>query len=442
MDQTNAQSQRDFAPRQPGSRAEAAANDLPALQSVFQRVLTRKPTHAPFAGKRLSRDEVQRIVSVALETGATKGVDLRGTDLRGLDLSHLNLENAILSDDDPLATDAERRAGAAQLDGANLAGASLAGATALNVSLAGVNLRAATLRGANLLGADLTGAYLTEADLTATRLTEANLTDTQCAHARFDDAVLVGAKLLRANLAGAHFEGTDLGLAQMTGADLRQAYCDEHTYLGGALLQGALLDGLRLRGTDLTVVDWEAVRTFGEEADAGGAPLPAKPGGFRLTARVYRRIGLALRAQGMSTEGNRFTARARLMEERALWHEVVLRWQARRAIPALTALSRWGGGAVQGISTGYGEHPARAVAWGLATLALFAALFMVVVPGHPSVGTALLTSGGALLGRGYVTVPQLLLAPGWSAALALVESAIGTTLELLFVLALARKTLG
>ena len=420
----------------------APINELPVLQNVFKRALTRELTRAPFAGKRLSRADVERLITNAFAKDGATEIDLRGVDLRGVDLSYLNLANVRLGDDDPLATDEERRASAAQLDGANLAGASLAGAIALGVSLAGANLRAATLRGANLLNANLSGAYLTEADLTGARLTEAILTDVQCAGARFTDAVVVGAKLSNADLSGAHFEGTDLGLANLAGADLRQAYCDEHTYLGGALLQGAQLDGLRLRGTDLTVVDWEAVRTFGEETNAASALLPAKPGGFRLAARVYRRIGLALRAQGMTTEGNRFTARARYMEERALWHEAALRWQGRRAIPTLFAVGRWSGSAIQGMVTGYGEQPARAIGWAAATLALFALLFMLVTPKNISIGQALVTSGGALLGRGYVTVPQVLLAPGWPAALALAEAAIGTTLELLFVLALARKTLG
>jgi hypothetical protein len=149
-----------------------------------------------------------------------------------------------------------------------------------------------------------------------------------------------------------------------------------------------------------------------------------------------------LRAQGMTNEGNRFTARARLMEERALRHAVTLRWQSRRMLPTLRALSRWSGSAVQGMATGYGEHPVRAITWGVGTLAFFALLFTLVTPGSLNPGTALVVSGGALLGRGYVTAPQLLIAPGWPAALALVEAAIGTTLELLFVLALARKTQG
>jgi uncharacterized protein YjbI with pentapeptide repeats len=442
MDHADAQPQHDYSPTQPKARQDPPTRDMPALQNVFKRALTRSPSQAPFIGQRLGREQVENLITVGLDTGSTKGIDLRGADLRGVDLSNLNLSNALLGDDDPLATDEERQASAAKLDGANLAGTSLAGSIALGVSLAGANLRAANVRGANLLGANLVGAYLTDADLTGARLTETILTDTQCTGARFEDAVVVGAKLMRANLSGAHFEGTDLGLAHLTGADLRQAYCDEHTYLGGALLQGALLDGLRLRGTDLSVVDWESVRTFGEEADAVGALLPAKPGGFRVAARVYRRIGLALRAQGMFTEGNRFTARARYMEERALWHDVALRWQSRRAFPALGMTFRWAGSAVQGMATGYGEHPARALAWGLFIFALFGMLFMLVTPGGIGLGTALVTSGGALLGRGYVTVPQLLVAPGWPAALALVEAAIGTTLELLFVLALARKTLG
>ncbi len=416
-------------------------SELRTLRSAFKRALTREPPPAPFAGKRLGRAEVERIIAVNSETASRNGIDLRGADLRGADLSHLDLANVRLGDDDPLATESERAASAANLDGAQLVGANLMGAIMAGVSLVGANLRAANLENANLMGANLIGAYLDDAFLVGARLTEAVLVDAQAENARFDDAILVGAKLMGAHLHGAHLEGADLGLAQLDGTDLRQTYCSEQTYLGGALFQGALVDGLRLRDVDLTVVDWERVRRFGEEREAFEALLPARPAAFRATAHTYRRFGLALRAQGLSGEGNRFTARARLMEERALWAETTIRWQARRVLPAARSAGRWCGAALQGSVTGYGEHPTRALVWLLAALFGFAALFMVASPEHPNAGMALILSGGALLGRGYVSIPQAVVAPGWPAFLAISEAAIGTVLEILFVLGLARKTL-
>jgi uncharacterized protein YjbI with pentapeptide repeats len=434
------------APNMPPEITEASVSGRPtgelrALRSAFKRAMTREPPPAPFAGKRLGRAEVERIIAVRSETGGRNGIDLRGADLRGADLAHLDLTNAQLGDDDPLASESERAASAANLDGAQLIGANLMGAILAGVSLVGANLRAANLENANLLGTNLIGAYLENAILVGARLTEAVLVDAQADNARFDDANLVGAQLIGAHLHGAHLEGADLGLAQLDGTDLRQAYCSEQTYLGGALFQGALVDGLRLRDVDLTVVDWERVRHFGEERAAHEALLPARPAAFRAAAHTYRRMGLALRAQGLSNDGNRFMARARLMEERALWAETTTRWRGRRVLPALRSAARWSGSAMQGAVTGYGEHPARALLWLLGALLGFAALFMVLAPTHPSAGTALVLSGSALLGRGYVSVPQAIVTPGWPALLAVVEAGLGTVFEILFVLGLARKTL-
>jgi uncharacterized protein YjbI with pentapeptide repeats len=415
--------------------------ELKALRSAFKRAMTREPPPSPFAGKQLGRAEVERVIAVNAETGSRHGIDLRGADLRGADLSRLDLTGARLGDDDPLATEAERTASAANLDGAQLIGANLVGAILAGASLVGANLRGANLEEANLMGAHLIGAYLSDALLVGARCTEVILVDAQCENTHFDDAILVGAKLMGANLRGAHLEGADLGLAQLDGTDLRQAFCSERTYLGGALFQGALIDGLRLHDVDLTVVDWERVRTIGEEFEAKESLLPARPAAFRATAHSYRRLGLALRAQGLTAEGNRFTARARYMEERALAAETRIRWQGRRVFPAIRSAWRWVRYAIQGAVTAYGERPARALFWLAGVFVICAVLFMLISPGHPTFGTALLLSGSALLGRGYAAIPQAVVAPGWSSLLAILEAGVGTVLELLFVLALARKTL-
>jgi hypothetical protein len=92
--------------------------------------------------------------------------------------------------------------------------------------------------------------------------------------------------------------------------------------------------------------------------------------------------------------------------------------------------------------TGYGEQPARALGWGIGVLALFALLFTFTAATPVTFGAALLTSGSALLGHGYTEVPALAAAPSLVTMLTIVESACGTVLELLFILALARKTQG
>jgi uncharacterized protein YjbI with pentapeptide repeats len=415
--------------------------EIQTLRGVFQRVLTREPIQAPFIGKKLGRAEVQEVLMVALETGSTRGVDLRGADLQGADLSYLNLANARLGDDDPLASVEERNANAAKLDGANLTGASLENAVAVGISLAGANLRGAKLAGANLLGANLVGANLREAHCEGSRLTEALLTGANCEAAHFEDAILVGARCMQANLRGAFFAGADLGLVNLTGADLRQSSCNEQTYLGGTLLQGALLDGWRLRETDLTAVDWSAARAFGEEEEANKALLPARATAFRVAARTYQHLGLALRAQGMTAEGQRLTARARVMEERALWAESANHWKARRRVPATLSFVRGLGNAVQGVLTAYGERPGRALLWGLGAWLFFAGL-LLFAPDHPPFGLTLLWSGSALVGHGYTQLPTIFVQPGFIATLGLIEAGVGTLLELLFVVGLVRKTIG
>ncbi len=407
-------------------------------KNALSRVLTRDIPHPPFAGKPLGRAEVERLLGIAADTGRPGHLDLRGADLREADLSGLNLAGIQLGDDDPLATDAERRELAARLDRAVLAGARLDGIVAPAVRFDRANVQAVSLVGANLAGASFAGAHLSGSNLSNARLTNADFSDAVLADARLDGAVLVGATFARARLGGAHLESADLGLANCVGADLRFAYCDDQTFFGGASLQGAYVEGLRWRDADLTAVDWGRVRLIGEERDANAALPAARAMAFRAAARSYRRLGAVIRAQGMTAAGNRFAARARLMERRSMWSETRDRWLARRYLPMAVSASRWLGSFTQGVTTGYGERPVWAVGWAAICGLICALLFAALMPGL-GLGGALALSFGALLGRGFAQLPALFSSPGLVSALALAEAATGAVLELLFVLALARK---
>lgn len=416
--------------------------DAPLRKSVLRRVLTRDIPKPPFAGKKLGRAEVERLLAVAADGGRPGALDLRGADLREADLTRLNLAGVKLGDDDPLATDEERNELAARLDRAQLAATNLEGAIANGVSFEGANLRAVRLTGANLMYARLSGAFLAEAQMSGARLTEANLTEATLTEANLAGAVLVGATLSHARMRGAHLEGADLGLANLEGADLRHTYCDDQTYFGGVRLREASLDGMRFRDTDLTAIDWGVVRRLGEEIEANQALPAARAPAYRVAARAYRRLGVALRAQGMTPEGHRFAARARQMEERALWAETRDRWRGRRYLPTLVSAIRWLATASQGAVTAFGQRPLLALGWGAITWVIFACILSFLTAEHPDIGTALILSGGALVGRGYVSVPDLALAPGLPAFLSVIEALIGTLLELLGAITLARKTLG
>ncbi len=423
----------------PPGKGEQESRNPPPRKGVLGRALARDVPRPPFAGRTLGRAEVEQILAVARENGRQGGIDLRGTDLRDADLSRLNLAGVRLGDDDPLATDSERRDLAAQMDRVNLAGANLAGAIAPGVSFVGANLHAAQLAQANCAGASFAAAHLAEANLSGAQLTDADLTGVNLSGAQLAGAVLVGAHMQKADLRGAHLENADLGLTNLLGADLRHAYCNDQTHLGGAYLRHVAIDGMYLRDLDLTAIDWSPVRRLGDELAADAAASNAQPPAYRVAARVYRRLGLALRGQGMSAEGSRYLARARIMESCALAAEVRERWRSHRYLAALFGFVRWVGATIQGAVTGYGEHPVWVVGWAVVALFLFAALYVI---NGVQLGTALLASGSALIGRGYVQAPDLLSAPGVIGVLTLVESAVGTILELLFVLALARKTLG
>jgi len=420
------------------SRPLTQASDPPIKKNLLSRVLTRDIPRPAFAGQKLGRAEVERILAVAADANRPGAIDLRGADLREADLSHLNLAGAKFGDDDPLASDSERRDLAAKMDRAQLVGTNLEGAIAPNVCFDGANAQGARLTGANLTAASFVGTYLAGAVLTEAGLMEATLTGANLTEARLDGAVLIGARMSNARLRGAHLEGADLGLVNFAGADLRYTFCDERTHCGGAYLRLARIDGMRFRDMDLTAIDWSPVAQIGEEHDADEALPAAKPVTYRVAARTYRRLGLALRGQGMAHDGNRYLARGRLMEQHALLAEVGECWRGRRYLPTIRALLRWSGPAAQGMFTGYGEHPIRVIGWGAAIGVVFALLYTLF--GQMPFNAALLLSAGALVGHGYTNIPTIFTVPGIITMLTVLESAIGTILLLLTALALGRKT--
>jgi len=400
-------------------------------------IMARDVPRPPFAGQKLGRSEIERLLVVSLPGD----LDLRGADLREADLSYLNLAGVRFGDDDPIASDTERLEMAAKLDRAKLVGAHLEGIIAPAVCFDGADMRAIHLKHANLMGASLVDVYMPQSDLSETRLTDANLSNATLTDAVLTNAVMVGVKLVGAHMRNVHLEGTDLGLANLSGADLRFGHCDEQTHCGGARLEGAFLDGLRFRDMDLTAIDWTPVHVLGEEVEASSSRPGTKIPAYRVAARLYRRLGLALRAQGMTTEGSRFIARGRVMERRASWSDVAECWHGRRYLAIVPSLLKWVDMATPGIVTAYGEHPAWAIVWAGIITVVFSGLYMLTSPTHLTIGASILLSLSALLGHGYASLPDLFVSGTIVPYFSIVEAACGSVLLLLFTLALARRTM-
>ena len=119
-------------------------------------------TTAPYAGQRLSRDDVLRIMAESRANPAFQeqlGVPIptaEGSDLRFADLSFADLRSA------------------------DLRSADLRSADLRSANLRSANLRSANLRSANLRSADLRSADLRSANLRSADLRSANLSSTSC----------------------------------------------------------------------------------------------------------------------------------------------------------------------------------------------------------------------------------------------------------------------
>jgi hypothetical protein len=231
----------------------------------------------------------------------------------------------------------------------------------------------------------------------------------------------------------------------MRGADLQGAWFDDKTYLDGVNLDRAFMSGCRWRGTDVARIAWPDLRVLGEEDAAPREPRERRPAAYARAADGYGRISQLLRDQGRLSEASRFYFRSNLMRRKYLWSIFADGIASRRLWGALRVLPRLIGQGMMELVAGYGEYPARVVAWVAGVVGTFALLYVLTgsAASHPfTVPSALVFSLSSLLGRGYALVlPFGSLAEPVS-ILSAVEAAIGLLLEVLFVAALTRRVIG
>lgn len=129
----------------------------------------------PLTRTRLTRDDVERIVSDARQRGKRPNLaraDLTGADLRNVNLTGVNLRSAHLQNADLRSTNLC----SANLRGTNLRDVNLTGANLRDANLCGADLRYAKFAGTDLRNVNLTGANLFYTDLNSTDLAGANFT--------------------------------------------------------------------------------------------------------------------------------------------------------------------------------------------------------------------------------------------------------------------------
>ena len=146
-------------------------------------------TTAPYAGQRLSRDDVLRIMAESranLSFADLRFADLSFADLSFADLSFANLRSADLSFANLRSADLSfANLSFADLRSANLRSANLSFADLRSANLGFADLsfadpRSADLRSANLRSANLSSADLRSANLRSANLRSANLSSTSC----------------------------------------------------------------------------------------------------------------------------------------------------------------------------------------------------------------------------------------------------------------------
>ncbi len=356
------------------------------------------------------------------------GLDLRGADLRRLDLSNLPLTRML----------------------ADIAWREHADLTEEQHTMSAVSFERADLKAAHLEGAGLEYANFRKADVRSARLDEARI-----GAAEFDGAYLALAHLEGADLALAHLDDAFLWGTFLAGATLHE------THLAGAHLDGAVLADanhigprlvdVRWGDANLAVIDWSQVHMLTEEAvarkilpgpeapdvsagdygDDPYQPAPPRDPQFAIyddAVRANRQLALALRAQGLNEDADRFAYQAQVLQREV--------FRRRRNYGAY--LFSW---FLDGVA-GYGYHMQRIVFTYASALAVFAIAYYVIgaLSGAPmSVAAAIITSVTAFHGRVF--------AGGFSAGSALswvtaVEALVGVIVEGVFIAMLTQRFFG
>jgi uncharacterized protein YjbI with pentapeptide repeats len=346
--------------------------------------------------------------------GLASALNLATLHLEGASLHLAHLEHAYLKE----AHLEHARLFGVHLEDAVLARAHLEHATLIAARLERAELGAAYLEGANLHGAHLTGTHLEQV-----HLERANLGSTH-----LEGAYLHAARLDGASLHGAHLAGTRLEQTHLEGADLRAASFDKGSRLHDAMLTGASFDLVTFEITNLTVVDWGQLERLGDERtarepkDAGGKPKDraARLREFKAAVRANRVLSVALRAQGLNEDGDRFDYRARFLQRQ------VLHRQGQRG----RAFGSW----LLDVVSGYGYRPLRSVSAYVLIIALFAGLYLLnaqFAAPHLTWDESLVLSISSFHGRGFFSSGIAL--GNNLARIAAGEAILGLLLEITFI---------
>lgn len=372
-------------------------------------------------------------------------VDLVGANLDGERLQRAYLARAQLQ---------EVSLGAARLQGADLSGAQLQSSTLRGARLQRAGLGEAHMQEANLSGARLQRAYLYRAELQGADLTGAYLRKADLRGAQLQGANLVGAQLQGADLRGADFQGADLSGAQLQGADLSAAsleqakltgvFFDIATHLNRAVFTGASFDQVMFDNTNLTVVDWSTVTILGDEVEARKSKDKyAQPkdrathlGDYQAAVRANRLLALALRAQGLNENADRYAYRAQLMQRVVLRRQAFLPEKGERIglSERLRKFATYLGSGLLDLIAGYGYRPGRSILAYAFFICAFAGLYLLnsqFASPHLRWDEALVLSISSFHGRGFFTTGVSL--GDTLARLAAGEAILGLLLEITFI---------
>lgn len=312
----------------------------------------------PFKGVRLARGDIEWLLATHEDgrgpvdpndqrQSGRVGLDLRGAELSRAQLSDLPLARLACDATQPTVqnlTQKQRRMAAIDLRGANLSGAHLEGAC-----LDYADLGHANLRGCHLEGASLWAVNLREADCDGAHLERADLWNAHLEGAFLYRAYLQGARLHEAYMAGVHFN--DLHVTDENGV-------------------GPMVADMHWEGVNLSIVNWSQIRVLGDdcvalqmERDGTEQDRAVRLRMFTSAVRANQQLALALQAQGMTDDANRFFYRSRVLERKLL-----ASYGGRQAGSYLVSL-------LLDVLTGYGYRMGRMVVAYVALISFFAALY-------------------------------------------------------------------
>jgi hypothetical protein len=306
------------------------------------------------------------------------------------------------------------------------------------------HLEKASLAGAYLENTFLEEAYLDNAVLVGTHLEDAELSRAhlQGAHlggAYLGDAALVDAYMERASLIDAHLEGARLQGAHLEDANLRGTWMDKATALDGVHLNRVSFNQATFDNTNLSVVEWKNVPVLGDELTAQSAKdkygkrksRQQRIADYQAAVRTYRRLAVALQANGLSTESANYLYRASIMERRLARHE-------RRVGAYFFSV-------LLAVLAGYGYRLGRIVVAYITVVAAFAIAFLAAryfsgtLIDWEQVGEATQISLNAIHGRVFFAQLTLDSIQAW---IATIESVVGIVIEGVFVAMLIQRFFG